>query len=55
MWGKLDMHMFYKWEDTESWKNNRKETIKTDQAHKKENPMELLEMRNIITKNKSLV
>lgn len=50
------MCMFEKWEGIESWTNNRKDTIKTDRAHRKENPIELLEMKNIITiitKNRS--
>lgn len=42
MWGKLDMHIFKKWE---IWTDNRKDTIKIDQVHGKENPMELLEIK----------
>lgn len=49
------MCMFKKKQDIERWINYRKETIKINQAHMKENQMELLEMKNTITKNRNLV
>ena len=46
------MHVFEKQNGTESWTNNIKQTIKTDQAHIKENQMELLEINNNNRKQK---
>lgn len=54
MWDKLSKHMLKKEKGIESWANNRKETIQTNQVRRKGNQMELLEMKTI-TKNRNSV